>query len=450
MSVECLGGQTSGNGSRYRLRWIAAAVFGVTVIAVYWLDSRSASSRVPEYSATASVDHPALVDVATVPDVVLAEAVANMKDGAADNLRLRLKAARAEAADPIRVRTVLTYTDSDPAEAVRVVNRVAEGYARWQGSLAIEPLRQTRVRAHASALAAREDWQAARTDLDRFLAEHFRELPARTSQAASLAQQASEKPPTAASPPKVEATQSENAEWVEIKDQLARLKQRHSEMLMTRTSSHPAVKDLAGQIAQIEQRLADTPRQVAGSGSSTPISSPQFSGPVETPGDDRADEEIRRTAEIVAANAERFAAQSAAVESARQRHERLATEERRARDNEDRVPACEIVYAEEATACRPPSNNNSSSTLLIALLAGLSMAGGAAMAFSGATADLPLMSVAEIEATLGLPVLGTAPISSPIGLEAAPLRPSIGGTVFVVFGMAMMVVCAGMLWLFLV
>ncbi len=462
MSADYLDSRAARGPARLVLWSIGISVFAITAIVVYCLINRQNSAG-SLYSATAEVLHPVSEnsqktssETLRIPDVVLAEAVEGQAvksscrpAGRAEWVRRRLEVTRAESTPQRRIRAALTYCDASPTEAVRMVNRIAKSYARWQRSLAAQPFHEACEEAKAAASSAREDWRRAEAELAAVLKEHFEELPARTSQLAQFAREASE-PAVSRDASHAAASQSdETTEQAEVNEELAQLNQRRTELLATRTAAHPAVKELDVQIDDLCKRLGSShgPARESSSSPSAPALSSADSEMSNPEAQTAASHDILQMTKTDAAIADRYAKLSAAAESSRKRYEQLAEEQRGARDSAERVPACEIRFAEGADVATDPWRDNQA--LLIALFAAFAVACGTTMAVSGVMADVPLASAADAESALALPLLGTVPISGSAEPCAMAHGAQTGSTALVVCGVAVSVVSLGMLFLFL-
>ncbi|NUQ64616.1 MAG: hypothetical protein HUU20_19290 [Pirellulales bacterium] len=438
------------------------AVFGGTAVVVYFAGARHDSPGA-RFSATAVVAHPAVSGdypgpsgETSVPNSVLEAAVDSADaisetDRAAhlDRIRRALQVKRTEATEPSRARTVLAYSDADSTEAVRVLNRIAEGYAQWQRSSAARPAQEDCLKAKAAAASARQELDAAQRDFEEFLTGHFGQMQNRPRELASLAQKQTPLPLAESATNQANTPRAENPEWAERNNQLAKLEQHRAEMLLSRTPVHPAIQDLNTQIAQLEQRLGAIPRHLAGHSHGDPaVRATPEPQPPEGAAWASVLDAVRRLTQNDTAAAAQFTEKSAAVEHARQTYERLAAAERQARERELQVPPCQVLTAQQAhVSVQPPPANR---TLVAALIAALTMALGTALAISGATVDTPLMSVGEVEDALALPVVGVVPVAREYACAADRIRAlARTGGLAVTAGITLVVICLGSLFLFL-
>ncbi len=266
--------------------------------------------------------------------------------------------------------------------------------------------RQTE-QAHADAVAvadeARLQWRLAEAErqefLDRFLQEQEQEP----------------RPALLPAPPEPPA-RIENPEWSLLSQRLARLEQRHAELLTERTAEHPEVQEVAYEMGEVQRALHGVPQWIRPEGEAAMSESDQHvaTSPSLTPESTldpehsaRKHAEARRQVDQLGRHAE----------EARDRYEQLAAAERAAWSEHVREPDLDLGFSSPAqTASVETVAENPLST---ALLAGMAMMVGVAMFAAGAGMEPTVNSVEQISSSLGTPVVATVTLPG--------LRPAVSG-----------------------
>ncbi len=442
-------------------RWIKRTVvlglvFLLTVTAVYVVGTRlGRQSRSFSATAVISVPEPAFRSAFSpqqfVPDALIRKAITN-GGSAADppgptviaNARRHLQVVSTGRETPGLVRVALSYTAATAEEALGVVNRLGRLLAERHHSAKAASSREARRDTQAAAAEeARLEWRRAESDLRQFVQQQFQQWRQRTVELKN----AVEGPSAAelAAPPAPETDEIENPAWVELNNQVTELKEKRAELLASRTALHPAVKDLDTDLARLEGILAGIPPHIAGPSESAREAPAARSdrGPDFADAAQLALEQIRGLVRFNAAAAEAFAAKTAAVDEARRKYEQLTAAERRAREEDFRVPWPTLQLADQSRVIAGPSSGR---LPLVALAAGLAMTVGVGLTWRGAAADLTLSRATDVEAALAVPVVGTVSLNEPFhgSVRSSPI-PGVGSVLMVIFGITLMVACLGLL-----
>jgi hypothetical protein len=181
--------------------------------------------------------------------------------------------------------------------------------------------------------------------------------------------------------------------------------------LAVRTAAHPEIQDLEARIAQAEERLAATRRQIVDRPADLPVVvngalPSQPARPIAAVNEDRAD--AQRSGETAGENAEATAEYRKLNETlarANAEVERLAAVERQTRQEQEQLPLIEVFEAKVAPAT-PSRFDALLRPLRASLAAGLAMAVGIGLMLRGIPRARTFATVAELHNTLSLPVVG--------------------------------------------
>ena len=486
------------NTNRMSRILVCAAAFAATAMAVYLVGNNSTQEPEPLYTARATVicrAAPAAITGSSPGPIGLDRQTIRRQIVDDDNLRwaiggspsasskelarmrrgLRITTTGGGSPEPLEIG--IAFTGPDPNEASGLVDRLAEHFGEQQRARVEQPARDAYLQARNAAAAARARWVAARTRLDAMLNHHFKELSADASRLQAWENaQAQTAPPAKASrfvaaPPvplriaRPARGPVDNPDWLDLSAQIEQLRQRRTQLLADRTPLHPSIRAIDGQIADLEGRIAEVPRQTEldekplsgetagrpdpGGLPPLPPAEEQLEHPyVETPLVEthhiRAEPSgpIAST-ESVEAGGETYRKRREAVRLARQQYERLAAKARAAWAAQFRVPTIsvkpsggsELVGREKEPAELP----------LVALVAGLAAALSTAMILPGGGQPL-LTTVGQVERCLRVPVLGK--IDGPGAVSASATAPgarSGQGTSRTLFQVVLVTLCLGTL-----
>ena len=345
------------------------------------------------------------------------------------------------------VRTTLTYSGATAENTLHTVNRLARRLAEHERLAAETSIREALTQARASTEQARQELLAAECELEQFVRRHFEQLRQRNGNLPHASSSSLQAP--ICGPPLEQPDAVENPEWCDLRDQVARLRRQREEMLSTRTPLHPAVRDLDTELARLEPLLASVPQYLPGRRGIAPATStptPEYPG--QTPLlQGMSGNSPQFSGEDITAS-EGFAVRRDAVEKARQKYEEMASLEQRVRQRELQLAAPEVQWAEQCqrTSGAAPGNR----LVWMALAAGLAMATGVGMVWAGATSDLMLSSVADVQAALPVPVMGVVSVPGVPGTSTVQSPVTAGtSTLMVIFGVAIVVICVASTFLFL-
>lgn len=400
-------------------------VFVLTGVAVYWLGQRDwratqtftavASLSIPDRPGlSADVIQREILSDPALHDLVRSQAAAPDADAdRVERLRRNVKITSELAMTSGQWRTTISYAGGDAQQAIHVVNELARHFASSRA--ATEPTRPAAL-AQTSSDSSRGEFQKAQAELDEFLAQHFAQLRQRADRLQQKVPPSSMPAATSEMPkPQADRT-SENPQWVELNDRIARMEQQRADLLLSRTAMHPSVKDLEAELGRLERQLAAISRRTPPSANAAAVPAPDRTGATTTgarpalPGT-----ELPPIAQADAAAAQRYGELRQAVEQAHERWKRAAEAERQTQWPNAAVGAIETQLAQR---CEPPGATRSALQLVVlALLAGLAAATALGMVTVG-MAEPPLASAAEVQAALPIPLLG---VISSAGTGSAPV-----------------------------
>ncbi len=407
-------------------------VFAISTLAAYWwgVNGKPMLSRHQERTSTAVVHlRDAAPAVSLDPDSIRRQVLSpeNFSERmwqAATAARLREKLAVEVAADdaPDATRIAMSYADEDPRTAAGWVNDLANAFAqryRQQWHARAEKVYQE---AHAAAAAADDQLRQASARLDAALDEQWK----RSRQNPS--------PVPAATPSLVD-----NPDWVALSRQVGDLQQRRAKLLVDRTPLHPEVRQTELRLAELQGRLAETPRWIPGRQPGV------VSAPPLTPAGDR------QMAAPVAAQPDSVASLNKLRESAaaaRRASQQAAVAERDAWKSRQREPRIElqlaVVQAAPASLPLPLPLRQRLRLALAALAAGLTTTVGIGMIATGAAIEPTVNSLAQVSAILTVPVVGVVPATSP-AKPGRSLRSNALRRLWIAAGLLAIACCAAIL-----
>lgn len=293
----------------------------------------------------------------------------------------------------------IRFSGHDANHVRRLVNQLAEQFAATE---------RTRLQRTAS-----QQYQEAHQLAER--AKHeLNHLTVRLEEMQK--QQADARQPTPGEPTPVIAPQRQppqphmidNPVWRELEQQLAALQQRHTQLLIDRTPTHPEVRYVRAQIADLQKAQTDTPRQIPDPSEREAIVSPpgkQESG-LQAPAG-ALGHVVPSPSSTDAARLDReLVALRAAVERSKENVGRLAQAEHKAWQRQQTIPPIQVHPAQHsqisgtAVTAWPPQ------WLMIALCVGLALALPAGFLSTCQRRDRPVVALAEIETLVPVPIVG--------------------------------------------
>ena len=357
---------------------------------------------------------------------------------------------------PGLVEITITFEGQDGDFAARLVNLVAQQYARRLGGTTREEAQQSHQRARLAAEQARGQYVDTRRQLDQFLGDHFQQHEARAErlgprQTAEGRPASSSPPASAESPPAGpgEVATVDNPEWLAGSAVRAELQKKRAQLLAERTPLHPDVQELDLQLREVDRRLSGIPRRIPASAAgksadqtaAMPAAMP-MADKVET-GSSPPPALAIETSQGHAEAAREFQSRRDAVIRAERALEELALQERQAWQRQLEPPAVEIRPADYADAA---DTVGESRRLLSALVLGVIAAVGVGTLSSGlAGSELPLESPRQVQAALSVPIVGVISDNS----EPRRRKPSIAGALLRMFSLLCLLTllagCIGML-----
>lgn len=366
----------------------------------------------------------------------------------------------------------IRVSDPDADRAVRVVNDLAERFARRHRPAESEKSRQLALQARANAEQARQQYAAARQRLDDFLTAHFRrhqsdgERPLAEpvpqdglAPSAPLPERADAPEPAASEAPA--SAMIDNQLWLDLNRQRDELLQKRDRLLENRTALHPDVQELSAQIGDLDQRLAQIPRRVAVASSShasvaqegttgedastasvakhrRPVPTATSAPPVPQAGtitvkssdarpdrresSDSALKDAAEKARVDREAAREYRTLHEEVDRAERIRNHAADQERWAERRPTNAPSLEVQLADHAAPVSVQSRQPA--MLAISLAAGLIVAAGVGLFSAGFNSRVqPFADPDQVETALSIPVVGV--ISSNKEDQEKP-RPSRG------------------------
>ncbi|MEA1952216.1 MAG: hypothetical protein U9N87_12595, partial [Planctomycetota bacterium] len=261
-----------------------------------------------------------------------------------------------------------------------------------------------------------------------------------------------------------------NPRWTEMDNKLTRLKARRVEMLETMTPAHPGVQNVESEIENLQRLISSVPRELArptrdSLPAITPMP-PDATDDLLAPGGEgrlshtHTVENAKNrpkapslTASTTATPSELnprlekdFRQKQKALESARQKYDRLAVLERAAWQKLGNVQSAEVIPAVRPemvaesfldTASELPPRH-----ILASLIIGLCGTVGIGMFSAGFLPPPTFANVAEVRNTLKVPVVGTMPAADLPGTERPTTnRPSlaVSGLLFLIAAVSMVI-----------
>ena len=363
-----------------------------------------------------------------------------------DALRRHLSVAASETAVPGESEIHLSYVGSDPGRVVDLINVLARQVAEEERAAFTASTVQAWHQARQNTEQARRKLSVARTNLESFLAAHFEEHRQLAEAIESAGRQWSPMPQAAGSA--AAARKIDNSEWVDLDRSRRELLRLRDELLVTRMPQHPTVVELDSKIAELEESLARVPREIPDEADPPVIAHPMIGAPPMQPPTEAAalEEPSAALGRVLPAqgglghglSAQKYFELAAAVEAAKQSHERLAEAEQQAAERCLAAPGIELHLAQQPEATEL-CDKGSAQLLLVALAAGLAFAAGAGMLATGLAAEPPLETVAQAQAALPVPIVGLVPLEDDGSGEAVPRQ--FPDRALALWGMVLMAVC---------
>jgi len=378
--------------------------------------------------------------------------------GTVEQVRQNFRVAATEAS-PERFGISISYSDRDPDRAVRLVNTVATVCAEQYRAELKESDADHHPEAREAAERARQEYFEAQGRFDDFIGQHFLKQQALADRAAGWRPES----PSAEVLPADRAAGSTahrdvegrtppppiHPETAELQRQLAELERHRALLLAQRTPLHPEVQEVDLRIAGLRQRLASIPPHLPEQPPEVlPAEErPTLGAPVAEDLSDTAESTEHVPAEALAAEladaAQAFRSHKDALDRAEEEYDRLAEAKRRAWEAQISTPRIELELAQVGVPCQPA--DEPSGSVLVALASALAVTFGVGLIWSGFDSDVPLATLAEVEAALPVPVVGKIPPTGPA--STAPKRQSRrgGGLAKIVYGVLLIGICFGIL-----
>jgi uncharacterized protein YoxC len=223
----------------------------------------------------------------------------------------------------------------------------------------------------------------------------------------------------------------ENPAWLELDRKLAKLKQSRDRLLVDRTPIHPAVREVADSIEEVQRQMAAVPRQI-------PNSKPQNTEKVELP---VIDPNAKKAADLLAKeNQRKLNELTVAEERTRQAMEKAALGEQKAVQESQNEPQ----FAVEPVRIEIPPyqvDRGWQRLLWTTLMASVLMTLGVGSVSMGAGIEPPASKLAEVQADLDVPIVGVIPSSDPLPTADVIERQWRIRRASIAIGLLLMVVC---------
>jgi len=415
---------------------ISALAFAVAAGGIYWIgldrpgrsEGHSAAATVIETAARGDVQGDSQPDTAAglqpvqqrVANEIISEAnlrralpYVDPPPGTPDQgdaiarLRRNLRVSVAESSTPGRLEVTVACSGDNPQQAVRLVNRLAEQYARDRRDALQATVVEACRRIGQQRQASRQDLLVARSRLDQFLQRHFQEHHGRAESLVEAADTDDSPATPVAEDPAWKALAREHQDHLEHR----------ADLLATHAPRHPAIAELDRKIAKLEATMDKARGQVSDEDLPAVVARPMIgAAPMPPPPDDpagprpstaqRPQAASGLTAEEHGRVALEYFALAATLDRAQEEYGRLAEARWGAVQRRLDLPALELRLAQPPEPAGAPTG--STRLLLVALAAGLAMA-AAAMSFQGSGGDLVLENVAQAQAALPVPIVGVIP-----------------------------------------
>jgi len=372
------------------------------------------------------------------------------------NLHLRVAATEASSE---RSGISISYSDRDPDRAVRLVNNLAKVCAeQYRADLETSSARHY-PEAREAAERARQEYFEAQGRFDDFIGQHFLKQQALADRVAGWRP---ESPSAEVLPADRDAESTADRdvegrtppppihpETAELQRQLAELEQHRTLLLAQRTPLHPEVQEVDLRIAGLRQCLASISPQLPEQPPEVlpAEEGPTWGAPVAEDLSDTAESTEHVPAEELAAElaeaAQAFHSHKDALDRAEEEYDRLAEAKRRAWEAQISTPSIELELAQVGVPCQPA--DEPSGSVLVALASALAVTFGVGLIWSGFDSDVPLATLAAVEAALPVPVVGTIPPMGPA--STAPKKQSRrgGGLAKIIYGVLLIGICFGIL-----
>jgi hypothetical protein len=353
----------------------------------------------------------------TTPPTVAGDGMVALVEKVGQNLQVATQSTPGK--NEVRVAIVCT---SEDASATAVVNGLARHYADQCRTKLQADAHQALAAARAAHQRARQQALAAQGAVDDYLRGGLRQAVPAGDDSPPSDGAPRQIPAAVGSPPDLEASPRSigagrelrltiNPEWSRLHDELQSLRSRRTQLLAVRTPAHPEIQDLETRIAQTEERLAATRRQIVDRPADLPVVvngalPSQPARPIAAVNEDRAG--AQRSGEMAGENAKasaEYRTLNEALARANADVERLAAAERQTRQEQEQLPLIEVFEAQVApatssrlAALRQP--------LRASLAAGLAMAIGVGLMLRGIPRARTFATAAQLHNTLSLPVVG--------------------------------------------
>jgi hypothetical protein len=292
-------------------------------------------------------------------------------------------------------RTPFSATDTDPQRAVEAANAQAERFAAERQSQWRSNWEMPRTRAYGVLEQTRQERNDSEARLDAFERQQ-RGATMPDADANALRHESPAGP-----------TMIDNPARLDLQQQVSKLERRRDQLLVSRTSLHPAVQECEERLAAVRSKMALVPETVPATmagHAATAGSSPGERG--------TTDENQRKLSQLAAEVANRRAAFEAA--------------EREMRQIAQKQQSGTQFVVQYATAVQNPAETDYSWQRLLWTMFAASalMAFGVGSIALGVSIEPPIVSVEEVEDELGEAVIGVVPTDEPAP-DAAEIRQQI-------------------------
>ncbi|NQT14810.1 MAG: hypothetical protein HQ582_18800, partial [Planctomycetes bacterium] len=245
--------------------------------------------------------------------------------GIVDRIGERVSVTATETLLPPGLRISVACTDEDPDRVVRLANALAEDYRDQYRTRREIQFGRKCDEALAEAERARKRFLKAQGRFDDFVGQHFHKQEALAERLPKLVD-----PLPSVDPVNMrEPGKTGDLERAELERELAELEERRRELLLTRTSAHPAVSVMEVQIGGLQERMASMPMETP---SGEELSWPHEKEPLRS---EVADPDY-------AATAQEFRARKETLDQARQEYDQASALQRGARERRSHDAKIEV------------------------------------------------------------------------------------------------------------
>jgi uncharacterized membrane protein YccC len=233
-----------------------------------------------------------------------------------------------------------------------------------------------------------------------------------------------------------------NPQWTRLNDELQSLRARRAQLAANRTPLHPEIQDLDRQIAQAEEKLAATRRQIVDQTANLPavVNGPISRSVLKRQAESGENRVAARPAAQSAEARETYRKLNDALVRANTAVARAEAAESQARQEQAQLPLIEVIDAKAAPASLPQFRALIE-PLRLSLAAGLAMAVGIWLLLRGLPAARTFATTAQVQNALSVPVVGVLREAGVAAAGGGSVVHAFASLLYMVLGMAVLGVC---------